>query len=125
MSMVDILWNLQQHAKIEENSEAIQSSRQDALDLGEKMYIPYFKELNKLTLVCQAMWSLLEEQTNLTEKDLLDRVTELDLKDGKLDGKYTTPPIDCPKCGAKICKKFNRCLFCGEESSEVSAFNAI
>jgi hypothetical protein len=125
MDMFNLLWDLQQHQKIEETSNAIEGIKQDAVELGEKLYIPYFKELNKLTLVCQAMWSLIEERTDLTEKDLQNRVTELDLKDGKLDGKYTTPPVECPKCGAKICKKFNRCLFCGYEDSEGSAFNAL
>ncbi len=125
MDMASILWDLHQHQQIEENKNAIDDVKNEAVQLGEKLYIPYFKELNKLTLICQAMWSLIEERTDLTEKDLLNRVTELDLKDGKLDGKYTTPPVDCPKCGAKICKKYNRCLFCGQEAPEGSAFNAL
>jgi len=91
----------------------------------EKTYLAYVKQLDKLGLVCQAMWSLIRERTNLTDKDLLTRVTELDLKDGVLDGKYTKPPVDCPKCGSKMSRKFNRCLFCGTEYTNGSAFDTI
>ena len=88
-------------------------------------YMPHAKHLDKLGLICQAMWTLIKDKTDLTDEDLMKMVTELDLKDGKLDGKYTKPPVDCPNCSAKICKKFNRCLFCGEEYTEGSAFDTV
>lgn len=86
---------------------------------------PHAEHLDKLLLICQAMWELIKEKTDLKDEDLLKMVTELDLKDGKPDGKYTKPPVDCPKCGAKICRKFNRCFSCGQEYSEGSAFDMV
>ncbi len=102
-------------------SEAIQAARDEAA-LSQRVYA---EQLTRLGLVCQAMWTLIQEQTNLTEKDLLTRVTELDLRDGVLDGRYVKPPVECRKCGAKVARKFNRCLFCGQASPEATAFDTV
>lgn len=129
MSWFDLLWNASQQMQIEEIKHTANDAKfeaqltaQQAID---QTYIPYVKQLDKLGLVCQAMWSLLKEKTNLTEQELLERVTELDLKDGVLDGKYVKAPVDCPKCGSKMSRKFNRCLFCGQECTDKSVFDAV
>ncbi|MEM6459955.1 MAG: hypothetical protein AAF710_11265, partial [Planctomycetota bacterium] len=41
----------------------------------------------RLSLVCMAMWSLLQDKTDLTEADLLERVQTIDLMDGQADAK--------------------------------------
>ena len=129
MSWIDLFWNLGQQAQISELKDAARDVKYDAETVArrttEETCLPYAKRLDKLGLVCQAMWSLIQERTDLTERDLLDRVTELDWKDGVLDGKYTKPPVDCPQCGAKMSRKFNRCLFCGEEYVDGSAFDTV
>ena len=129
MSVINLLWNAAQQVEIHEAKMAARFAKSEAHLAARKSielaYLPYVRQLDKLGLVCLAMWSLIEEKTDLTERDLLDRVTELDLRDGVLDGKYTKPPVDCPKCGAKMSRKFNRCLFCGEECTDGSAFDTV
>lgn len=129
MSLINFLWNATQQMQIAEAQDAASGVRAEAefaaRQAAEQTYLPYVKQLDKLGLVCQAMWTLLQERTGLTEQDLLARVRELDLKDGALDGKSTKPPVDCPKCGSKMSRKFNRCLFCGEECSDGSAFDTV
>ena len=39
--------------------------------------------LDKLLLVTRAMWELIRDQTSLTEEDLLAKVREIDLRDGR------------------------------------------
>jgi len=127
--MVNLLWLASQQMQIQEAKHAASDAKFEsqitAQQAIEQTYLPYVKQLDKLGLVCQALWTLLQEKTDLTDQDLLERVTELDLKDGVLDGKYMKPPVDCPKCGAKMSRKFNRCLFCGEEYAEGSAFDTV
>jgi hypothetical protein len=130
--MIDLnglFFNVVQQTQIEGMKGRIENVKFDAQEKAHKVveqaYAPHVKHLDKLGLICQAMWTLIKEKTDLTDEDLLKMVTELDLKDGKLDGKYTKPPVDCPNCDAKICKKFNRCLFCGEEYTEGSAFDTV
>ena len=83
------------------------------------------QRLDQLLLVVQAMWSLLQEKTGLTDAELLARVTELDATDGTTDGRVTRPPVKCAKCGAAVARKFNRCLFCGEPYQAGSAFDTV
>ena len=79
----------------------------------------FSRKYDQLVLVCQAMWELLAEQTSLSEEDLRAKVNELDLRDGRRDGRLnrrvTTPLPTCPECGAGISRKFNRCMLCGYE----------
>lgn len=83
------------------------------------------KRLDKLLLLSQAMWELLKEKTNLTETDLAEKVTELDLRDGKIDGKYTKPLIKCSKCESAICYKYDKCLFCGTPYEKGETFDQV
>jgi len=70
-------------------------------------------QFDRLTLVTMAMWSLLKEKTELTEEDLLKRVEEIDLSDGKIDGKFNPQTSTCPQCGRTLSARHNRCLYCG------------
>lgn len=80
---------------------------------------------NRLLLVCQAMWTLLQEKTGLTEEDLLERVVELDLRDGRLDGQIARQVVKCGKCGFAVSYEFMRCLHCGEKYVPSSAFEGV
>jgi hypothetical protein len=83
------------------------------------------QRVDQLLLVVQAMWTLLQEKTGVTDAELVARVTELDARDGSADGRVTKPPVACAKCGAAVARKFNRCLFCGEPYKAGSAFDTV
>ena len=76
------------------------------------------QRIDRMGLICRAMWSLIEEHTRLQESGLAERITEIDMEDGHLDGRVAPPARDCPQCNAKISPKFGRCLFCGYEPPE-------
>ncbi|MHC5038312.1 MAG: hypothetical protein ACYTHM_13435 [Planctomycetota bacterium] len=71
--------------------------------------------LDRTLLVCEALWTILRDRLNLTEQELIDRVQEVDLSDGKLDGKVRRKGVFCPACGRKVTGKFPHCMYCGEE----------
>jgi ribosomal protein S27AE len=81
--------------------------------------------LDKLTLVCLAMWSLLLEKTDLTEEDLMERVRRIDLMDGEADGKVTRKVKKCAKCDRTMSPKHRKCLYCGAEELKLSAFDEV
>mgnify|MGYP004142731505 CR=1 FL=1 len=83
------------------------------------------ERIERLTLVCMAMWSLLQDKTNLTEEDLLERVKMLDLMDGVQDGKATRTVKRCPHCNRPMSPRHTRCLYCGYEELVKSAFDAV
>jgi ribosomal protein S27AE len=88
--------------------------------------IPELEErLDKLQLVCMAMWEVIKEKTDMTEVDLMTKVQEIDLRDGVVDGKVTRTVKDCPQCNRRMSPRHKRCLYCGHEELVVSAFDGI
>ena len=81
--------------------------------------------LERLSLVCMAMWSLLQDKTNLTEQDLLERVRVIDLMDGVEDRKATRTLSKCAACDRTMSPRHHRCLYCGAGKLIQSAFDAI
>ena len=81
--------------------------------------------VDKLNLVCMAMWSLIQDKTKLTEGDLLERVRTLDLMDGIADGKATRTVSRCARCDRVMSPRHRRCLYCGAEKLVRSAFDAL
>jgi hypothetical protein len=68
---------------------------------------------DRLELVTHAMWTLLREKLGLQENDLVSRVRELDLTDGRLDGRYGEAPLQCPACGRTTGRRRPTCIYCG------------
>lgn len=71
--------------------------------------------LGRLMLLNQALWELLQQKMGLSEAELLALVEQIDLRDGKADGKLTEHPLRCPKCTRVNSSRHQRCLYCGQE----------
>ena len=71
------------------------------------------RRLDRLSLGCQAMWELLRDRAGITEEELAQKILEVDLRDGKTDGRMSTQITDCPKCGANTNSKRTVCVMCG------------
>lgn len=81
--------------------------------------------IDKLILANMAMWELIKERTDLTESDLATRISEIDLRDGKADGKMTRTVKKCGKCGKTMSARHNHCLYCGAVDLAVGNFETI
>ena len=66
--------------------------------------------IDRLSLVCMALWELLQQETGVSEEDLVSKVKEIDLRDGTLDGKLTKKVAQCSQCGRVLSRKHGRCL---------------
>jgi hypothetical protein len=71
-------------------------------------------KLNSLALASQAMWELLQENSELSEADLARRMEAIDLRDGVADGKITHSVIECPHCQRKTTQRRPNCMYCGQ-----------
>lgn len=70
---------------------------------------------DRALLVCEALWTILRDKLGVTEEDLVQRVNDLDLTDGRLDGKVRKSKAhSCPSCGRTIAKRFPKCIYCGQ-----------
>jgi hypothetical protein len=79
---------------------------------------------DRLVLVVHAMWTVLTEKMGISDADLVKRITALDAADGVEDGRVTVPPVRC-SCGAMVCRKLGRCLFCGKPYAAGSTFDTL
>ncbi|MDX2199929.1 MAG: hypothetical protein SF069_13275 [Phycisphaerae bacterium] len=77
--------------------------------------------LDQLTLATEAMWSLLREKLALTDEDLRQRMIDLDLSDGELDGVARREPQICGNCARTTPRRAPRCIYCGH-ATEMDPF---
>jgi hypothetical protein len=70
--------------------------------------------LDRALLACEAMWTLVRDKLGVTDGELFDRINEIDLSDGKLDGKVRKTAVSCPSCGRTIASRHARCMYCGQ-----------
>ncbi len=83
------------------------------------------ERISHLALLCRAMYEMLQERTDITDKDLVKKMEEIDLRDGKADGKMTPQIKKCPECGRTMSPKHNRCLYCGCQDVSGDPFNLV
>jgi len=107
-------WALSQMAKGPDESMMSQDASlkaNSALNQLEGMK----SDIERLLMITEALWIILKEEHGYTDDMLVQKVNEVDLKDGKLDGKVAAKgPAECPKCHRKVLSRSNQCLFCGE-----------
>ena len=70
-------------------------------------------KLEKLKLVCMAMWTFIKDEKGVDEDALIARVREIDALDGVEDGKLRLGIKKCRKCGKTLNPKFEKCQYCG------------
>jgi len=80
------------------------------------------RHVDRLTLACQSMWELIRDNTDLTEEDLERKISEVDLRDGKADGKIAMQVLTCIACGQKTNSKRSICVMCGAPVKRTSQF---
>ena len=70
--------------------------------------------LAKTLLITEALWEIVRDQCGLTIKDLHEKLYEVDMRDGILDGKNQRQRTQCPKCGRTVSPRHPACIYCGE-----------
>ena len=121
---MSFLWDVYQSTRINQLDGKIDNVQdaqareegaiQAALDLDEKV--------NRLALICRAMFELMQPPGGITEEQLAAKIHEIDERDGQADGRMTPKGKKCPKCGATMSARFGRCLFCGYHDPNASPF---
>ena len=80
-------------------------------------------DVDRLFMITQALWELLKEKHGYTDESLMKKITEIDLRDGKLDGKTARKERpNCPSCGRKM-GRHPTCLYCGAEAPDRCPFD--
>lgn len=73
-------------------------------------------DVERLLMITEALWTFIKQQHGYKDEDLSKLVTEIDLRDGKLDGRVApSEPRLCPNCGHALGKSRPFCYFCGKQ----------
>lgn len=72
-------------------------------------------EVDRLLMITEALWTILQEEHGYNDDKLVNRINEIDLRDGHLDGRVAKQggPAKCPNCQKSLSKRHHRCLYCG------------
>jgi hypothetical protein len=113
--------DLYQHGLIGAAQDAAAEAKNRA-QTAQELFLQMEKRVTRLSLHCQAMWELLRERAEFTDDQLAEKVLEVDLRDGRGDGRIATQVSDCPACGRKTNSKRTICVICGAELPRAHPF---
>lgn len=111
-----MLWDLLQQGQIGQANATAESAKQDSASNAEKLHKEVLRleaKMDRLAIITQGLWELLIEKTDLTEKDIEAKIAEIDIRDGRKDGKILGKPTTCPKCTRPTHSRLRSCPYCG------------
>lgn len=120
--MLELLfWELGRQRAIGEATAQAEAASRKAIDLTAEVR-ELRRSVNKLMLITQAMWEIIAETSHFDNQLLVKKVNEIDLRDGRLDGKLKRAVQKCTSCGRTLHKEHARCLYCGSDNLQAGAF---
>ena len=112
------LWDSFQELRVKHATEDIVPANVRTSELGVsvgRLETELTSDVDKLTILCQALWSLVEENTDLTLEDLESGIQALEAVDERLLVELGDLKQSCPRCNAAIPVNMDKCQFCGHE----------
>ena len=103
---------------------AITAAAKKAMDARSEVQVLRVA-IDKLILVNRALWEIIAESQGLAEEYLLNKVNEIDLRDGVLDGKIRIPVRKCASCGRMLQQGHEKCIYCGTKDECADPFQSI
>ncbi|MDB4356849.1 hypothetical protein N9Z06_02205 [Akkermansiaceae bacterium] len=110
--MIDF-WHVDQSDEIDKARHEA-SRAKDSADQAKSDLIGMQRQLDHL---CQSMWEIIQEETEITEAQFRAKIADVDTRDGKADGKISPQVFACPSCGANCNSARQRCTMCGADIS--------
>ena len=114
-----MFWELYQQAQIQTAKDAAQdarrSTRSTEFDVAalQRRADGLEKQVQRLTLATMALAELLRDRLQVSQAEIEAKVRDIDLRDGKLDGKLATSVKTCPTCSRVNGPQRVTCLYCG------------
>lgn len=121
--MLDWLLELQQWRHIIDANQAAGRGQREARE-GRGHTEDLAARLDALSLASIAMWEILHEKLGVTEQELMDRMREIDLRDGKQDGRLRPEPRACSSCARPVSARHRRCMYCGNDMEAAGGLDA-
>lgn len=111
-----MLWDLIQQYQIGQLGQKINRTNDDIAADAANVHVAMRlnDKVDRLMLLCQAMFELMQQTSGVTEDQLNAKVAEIHQREGLGGGGLMSPKGKlCPKCGAVMSAEFGGCQFCG------------
>lgn len=115
-----MFWDLIQQCQIGQANSAASDAKFAAEDARNEMHTlktqvqQLHETIERLSLATMAMAEILGDRLGVTSDEIQAKVQEIDLRDGKLDGRLRPRSEVCEKCGHSNVAHRRACLYCGE-----------
>lgn len=97
------------------DTSAAAASAQTKAERARELVDLMARDLERLLMITEALWGILKEQHGYTDEELARRVHDIDMRDGKLDGRVAAaPPPLCPRCKRTLERQRSYCIYCGQ-----------
>jgi hypothetical protein len=71
--------------------------------------------IERILMITEALWDILKEQHGYSDEELTKRVQQIDMRDGKLDGRVAAAGVrSCPSCKRPVSGRHLMCIYCGQ-----------
>ena len=71
------------------------------------------RSIDQLKLVNVAITEMLVHRLGVAESEIINKIKEVDLRDGIQDGKFSSGVPLCPRCHRRYNSKLHKCQYCG------------
>jgi len=119
-----LFWEMKQQDDISQARFMSGMAQKKTMDVNADMR-SLRQSVDKLVLINRALWEILAESRGLSDEYLMNKVNEIDLRDGTLDGKIRAAIKKCPSCGRTLSQSRDTCLYCGARDTHASPFDRI
>ena len=113
-----MFWEMYQQGQIETATNAAldahRATRSTEFEVGalQRRADHLEHQVQRLTLATMALAELLRDRLQVSQAEIEAKVRDIDLRDGKLDGKVAAAIKSCPKCGRVNGPQRLTCLYC-------------
>lgn len=111
---MDVFFESSQNSRIDGASQTARDARSIARDAEQELAVLQ-RRVDYLTITSQALWELLRDRLGMTDQQVQERIKEIDLRDGKADGKISKMVQSCPQCQRNNQASQSQCVYCGTE----------
>lgn len=109
------LWDAFQQGHINDALSAAETAKRDVAHTDERLHRESLRleaKIDGLALICQALVEILRDRGGVTEEDIEAKVHEIDMRDGRLDGKLAGAATECPQCHRPAHTRQRICMYC-------------
>ena len=113
--MIYDLWDVYQQGQISSAADTAAAAKRDAAHTDARLHNEVLRlesKIDTLALICQALVEILRDRGGVSEPDIEAKMKDIDIRDGRSDGRIIGKPTECPKCHRSAHTRQRVCMYC-------------